>query len=94
MARVPTPYDRDDEVPAEIYSIKRGSNNSRRATLRIQEYVDGELCLQVEDRIGGGEIWLSEDDFVDLVEGLTDALSGLLERRHGRVAEFDGDGTS
>jgi hypothetical protein len=84
MARVPTPYDRDDEVPGEIFSIKRGSNNSRRATLRIHEYVSGELCLQVEDRVGGGEIWLNEDDFIDLVEGLTETLDALVERRHAR----------
>lgn len=91
MARVPTPYDRDDEVPGEIFSIKRGSNNSRRATLRIHEYASGELCLQVEDRVGGGEIWLNEDDFIDLVEGLTGVLDALVERRHAR-AEYDGDG--
>ena len=85
MARLPTAYDREDEVPTEILKFTRGSNNSRRATVRIQEYLNGELCLQLEDRIGGGEMWLDEDDFTELVTDLTDSLVLYIARRNAQL---------
>ena len=96
--RVPEPYEHSDDAPVTIIKFVRGSNNSTKATVRLLHYrgdvrrLPGNLCLQLEDREGGGEIWLDADDLADLATDLTDALVEVLEfeTREGGNGDLSG----
>lgn len=60
-----------DDIPVLVYQFARGPNN-RRATFRIYKYPEGPLCCQLEDEIGGAEVWLGAADLLELAEGLKD----------------------
>lgn len=48
---------RTDDMPVLVHKVVRGSNNSTRATLSAYEYPNGDVCLQLEDKKGGAEMW-------------------------------------
>lgn len=69
MAKVPTPYKRGvEDVPVLLCKFTTGSNNATRATVRLYKYADGTFCLQIEDRLGGAEMWLRLEQFQSLME--------------------------
>jgi hypothetical protein len=63
MTRVATPYTRnEDDMPECVVKFVRGSNNHTRATIKVFEYPNGDMCLQLEDKLGGAELWGSRKD--------------------------------
>lgn len=77
--RIPRPYVRKDEdTPNTVFTFTRGSNNNTRATIRVLEYPNGEVCIQLEDKVSGAEMWGDWDDVLQLL----DELSHIAADRH------------
>ena len=83
MVRVPTPYEKSDDSPVVALKFTRGSNNSRRATLQVLVYPSGEVCVQVEDRVGGGEQWLDADALMTLGQEMCRVAADMMAREGG-----------
>lgn len=84
MAKIPTPYRRgSDDTPECVLTFTRGSNNKTRATIRVYEYPNGDVCVQLEDKLGGAELWGEADDLLELAEDLAHVAADLMEKSVG-----------
>lgn len=79
---------RADDAPKLAYKVVRGSNNSTRATLSVYEYPNGDVCLQLEDKRGGGEMWTTWQNLSDDVVLIAAVCKTRMREIHNaKVAE-------